>query len=194
MLDFTCNPDCPKHSLRALSMTARHLQTPKLRNSIPKTHHAPAQEKQLASLASKASKPLPADLDYSAIATLSMEAREKLGKVGQSRWRRRRAGAGKGGVGLVSRQEGRCGKAQRVRDRALMQLLLAGYGATGAAKVQHGCGRHVPIRLRVLWRCTAGSDSQLCPALRVRLYVRSALSRRCRSGLATSARPPASAA
>ncbi|KAG2499107.1 hypothetical protein HYH03_002692 [Edaphochlamys debaryana] len=39
------------------------------------------QEKQLASLAGKASKPLPADLDYSAIATLSLEAREKLAKV-----------------------------------------------------------------------------------------------------------------
>ncbi|KAG2440518.1 hypothetical protein HYH02_010396 [Chlamydomonas schloesseri] len=39
------------------------------------------QEKQLASLASKASKPLPADLDYGAIATLSLEAREKLSKI-----------------------------------------------------------------------------------------------------------------
>ncbi|GLC35998.1 hypothetical protein PLESTB_000527700 [Pleodorina starrii] len=39
------------------------------------------QEKQLASLSSKASKLLPPDLDYAAISTLSMEAREKLSKV-----------------------------------------------------------------------------------------------------------------
>ncbi len=41
----------------------------------------PPQEKQLAALSAKASKPLPPDLDYRAIATLSLEAREKLSKV-----------------------------------------------------------------------------------------------------------------
>ncbi|GIL99010.1 hypothetical protein Vretimale_4303, partial [Volvox reticuliferus] len=39
------------------------------------------QEKQLAALSSKSSKPLPSDLDYSAISTLSLEAREKLSKI-----------------------------------------------------------------------------------------------------------------
>ncbi|KXZ56465.1 hypothetical protein GPECTOR_1g416 [Gonium pectorale] len=39
------------------------------------------QEKQLAALSSKASRALPADLDYGAIATLSLEAREKLAKI-----------------------------------------------------------------------------------------------------------------
>lgn len=39
------------------------------------------QEKQLAALSAKASKPLPPDLDYGAIATLSLEAREKLSKI-----------------------------------------------------------------------------------------------------------------
>jgi tRNA uridine 5-carboxymethylaminomethyl modification enzyme len=38
------------------------------------------QEKQLGQLAAKSRKPLPADLDYSGITTLSMEAREKLAK------------------------------------------------------------------------------------------------------------------
>ncbi|EFJ44771.1 hypothetical protein VOLCADRAFT_121255 [Volvox carteri f. nagariensis] len=39
------------------------------------------QEKQLAAFSSKSSKPLPPDLDYSAISTLSLEAREKLNKI-----------------------------------------------------------------------------------------------------------------
>ncbi|GLI68765.1 hypothetical protein VaNZ11_013256 [Volvox africanus] len=39
------------------------------------------QEKQLAALSSKSSKPLPPDLDYGAISTLSLEAREKLSKI-----------------------------------------------------------------------------------------------------------------
>lgn len=38
------------------------------------------QEKQLEQLAGKARKKLPADLDYSSITTISMEAREKLSK------------------------------------------------------------------------------------------------------------------
>jgi tRNA uridine 5-carboxymethylaminomethyl modification enzyme len=39
------------------------------------------QEKQLESVAAKAGKLIPADLDYSSITTISMEAREKLAKV-----------------------------------------------------------------------------------------------------------------
>jgi tRNA uridine 5-carboxymethylaminomethyl modification enzyme len=39
------------------------------------------QEKQLAQVAAKASRKLPEDLDYSTISTLSLEAREKLGKI-----------------------------------------------------------------------------------------------------------------
>jgi tRNA uridine 5-carboxymethylaminomethyl modification enzyme len=39
------------------------------------------QEKQLAQVASKAGRVLPPDLDYASIATLSMEAREKLAKM-----------------------------------------------------------------------------------------------------------------
>ncbi len=42
---------------------------------------AVAQEKQLSAMSGKASRPLPEDLDYGAIGTLSLEAREKLGKV-----------------------------------------------------------------------------------------------------------------
>jgi hypothetical protein len=40
------------------------------------------QERQLASVASKQGKRLPDDINYHAINTLSMEAREKLSKVG----------------------------------------------------------------------------------------------------------------
>jgi tRNA uridine 5-carboxymethylaminomethyl modification enzyme len=39
------------------------------------------QEKQLEAVAAKAGKLIPADLDYSSIATLSLEAREKLARV-----------------------------------------------------------------------------------------------------------------
>lgn len=39
------------------------------------------QEKQLDQMQAKAGKAIPADLDYHAVATLSMEAREKLSKV-----------------------------------------------------------------------------------------------------------------
>lgn len=61
------------------------------------------QEKQLAALSAKASKPLPPDLDYGAIATLSLEAREKLSKVCSG------CGTGKGCTEfLTSRQLGKC--------------------------------------------------------------------------------------
>ncbi len=40
------------------------------------------QEKQLGQMQAKAGKKIPQDMDYSAVSTLSMEAREKLTKVG----------------------------------------------------------------------------------------------------------------
>ena len=48
------------------------------------------QAKQLEQMQSKAGKRIPEDLDYGVVATLSMEAREKLAKV--------RGGAGWGGT------------------------------------------------------------------------------------------------
>lgn len=97
------------------------------------------QEKQLESVAAKAGKLLPADLDYSSISTLSLEAREKLARVrprdiGQAgriggvspadvtalllhlEVQRRRAAAAAAGVSAAAAARGAAGVQQRVQE------------------------------------------------------------------------------